>query len=60
VRRPEPREMHSSRRSRSIITRVLPSHRPIRKTCTALRAGDDLEDASARKDERTLSQALTL
>ena len=41
--------------------RALPSRQRIRRTCIRpLRAADDLEDAFAWKEERRLSQALTL
>jgi hypothetical protein len=61
VRQPWPKARPSSRLSSLTTTRALPKapaknkdlHRP-------LRAGDDLDDTFAWKEERTLSQALTL
>jgi hypothetical protein len=55
---PWPKATPCSRPSSLTTTRVLPSLRRTPKTYIG--AGDDLEDAFAWKEERTLSQALTL
>ena len=61
VRQPWPTAMPSSRPSWLTTTRALPKRRRTARICTGRCApGDDLDDAFAWKEERTLSRALTL
>src|ERR1700752_2866802 len=62
VRQPWRKAMLSSLRSSPTTTRALPKRRPTTRICTGqpLRAGDDLDVTFPWKEERTLSQALTL